>query len=89
MMTGPTLCVGCLHLHRDTSPRITYSPMTCTAYPDAIPSEVEDGTIDHRQPYLGDRGVQFVELLEGTAATYDRRKQRPEESRRRSISKRR
>jgi len=33
----------------------------CFAYPDGIPPEIMDGTVDHRQPYLGDHGVQYQE----------------------------
>jgi hypothetical protein len=32
----------------------------CAAYPDGIPPEVMEGTIDHTQPYAGDHGLQWV-----------------------------
>lgn len=33
---------------------------TCASWPDAIPPEVMDGTVDHTLPYPGDRGLQWV-----------------------------
>ena len=79
MITSTSLCVGCLHLHRagrlQDSSTLLNTPQptrrTCAAFPDGIPREVHDGTVDHRQPYLGDHGIQFVEMVEGTAAAYD------------------
>lgn len=35
------------------------APLMCFAYPDGIPPEIMDGTVDHRQPYLGDMGLRW------------------------------
>lgn len=51
---------------------------TCAAYPNRIPHEIIIRQVDHRQPYDGDRGIQFeprtdlpAELVERQLATYD------------------
>ena len=31
----------------------------CFAYPKGIPPEIMDGTVDHRQPYRNDLGLQW------------------------------
>ncbi len=31
----------------------------CKAYPDGIPDEILNGTVDHRLPYAGDHGIQL------------------------------
>ena len=33
--------------------------LACFAYPKGIPPEIMDGTVDHRQPYIDDTGLQW------------------------------
>jgi hypothetical protein len=35
--------------------------MVCAAYPDGIPDPILDSDVDHRVPYAGDHGIQFVQ----------------------------
>jgi hypothetical protein len=44
------LCASCTHLDEN---------LTCKAFPDGIPVTIVDGNADHREPYVGDRGVRF------------------------------
>lgn len=75
------LCVGCIHLVRGgrlDTPGLSPSdddpttPRVCAAFPNKIPTEIWDGSVDHRQPYAGDHGIRYDELLAGTADRYDR-----------------
>ncbi len=49
-LTQP-LCNFCLRDNQDG---------TCSAYPDGIPKQILIGKIDHRKPYKGDHGLQFI-----------------------------
>jgi len=49
-MTISTQCLECKHY-------IAFS--TCEAYPDKIPQEIFDGTVEHTEPYPGDNGIMF------------------------------
>jgi Zn ribbon nucleic-acid-binding protein len=44
-------CVRCRHKHTTGA--------TCTAFPDGIPEDILTNAFDHRQPHVGDHGIQF------------------------------
>ena len=35
------------------------SGFSCDAFPDVIPSDINNGIIDHRKPFPGDNGIMF------------------------------
>jgi hypothetical protein len=47
------ICSFCRHKHRNDP--------NCDAFPDGIPRDVLDGTIDHKRPVAGDHGIRFEE----------------------------
>ncbi len=50
---SPPICGGCTHLHGDLlDPK-------CDAFPAGIPNEILLSKADHRQPYVGDKGIRF------------------------------
>jgi hypothetical protein len=52
MMRFP-ICHSCLHLDRS-------KPGTfCAAFPAGIPRAITDCKVQHREPYPGDRGLQY------------------------------
>lgn len=62
MTTGPlSQCGTCQRLRSPFSPEATdqLGPW-CEAFPQAIPVEVYDNTLDHRQPIEGDHGLQWI-----------------------------
>lgn len=49
---GRGICQQCRWAHEDRT--------TCRAFPLAIPAVILTGEHDHRLPFRGDRGVQFL-----------------------------
>lgn len=51
----PPMCVVCARIKEDRS-------FTCEAFPDEIPDDIAFRYVDHRNPYPGDGGLQFVPI---------------------------
>ena len=49
MATPP--CWTCRHKHSGTN--------TCTAFPTGIPDMISSGQHQHREPFVGDHGIQY------------------------------
>jgi len=49
-------CAACRHLDGVKGVR-----WTCTAFPNGIPYEIATEQHDHREPFPGDNGIQFIE----------------------------
>lgn len=50
-------CSTCQRLHRHN-----LNGETCEAFPRGIPREIVDGKHQHRAPFPGDRGLQYVKI---------------------------
>lgn len=44
--------------------------VACWAYPDGIPSDIQNGEDDHRKPKAGDGGYQFSPKPKSALVTY-------------------
>ena len=65
MINLPTQCMSCRHYHQEASMD------SCDAFPDGIPSEILDKTLDHRKPYPGDQGIRWEPLKPGGKHPFD------------------
>jgi hypothetical protein len=48
-------CILCRHLSQSGG-------MTCTAFPDGIPWEIQSGAFEHHQPHPRDRGIRYAPI---------------------------
>lgn len=55
MVAWPLMCLDCVHWGEWND----RGNPTCAAFPFGIPVAVSYGSIDHRRPVIGDRGIQF------------------------------
>ena len=50
-------CIFCKHFNRDEREN-----MTCAAYPNGIPKEIQDLKVIHTKPYSADNGIKYEPL---------------------------
>jgi hypothetical protein len=50
------ICMLCKHYHQ---PQEGDQTLMCNGYPVRIPEAILFSSVDHRQPYAGDKGIQF------------------------------
>lgn len=60
--TQPFICLSCRHFRSRTSMTLRpEEPLTCTAFPRGIPTEITSGVWDHNTSTGTDNGVTYTE----------------------------
>jgi hypothetical protein len=59
------ICLDCTRFRETTWP---VRGLRCDAFPDGIPDAILRSKADHRQPYAGDHGLQFLPTSQEAAA---------------------
>lgn len=66
-------CATCAHFYRNlelsTADMAAIMQNGCLAYPDGVPPEIMNGSVDHRNPYTEDGGVTW-ELAPGHSSPF-------------------
>ena len=57
------ICLGCSHFREQDGAKFS-----CDAYPGGIPEQIIRSEVDHRQPYSGDKDIQYVPKTPSDAA---------------------
>ena len=64
-VSAPPICVDCQRLHPAVYGKWG---LFCDAFPDGIPEAIQQTRVDHRRPYGGDHGLQFLAKSPAAAA---------------------
>jgi hypothetical protein len=54
------ICVYCTRFHQRGDLASAPPGLNCDAFPDRIPAAILNSLVDHRKPYEGDHGLQFL-----------------------------